>query len=38
MGELELKVMDVLWAADEPLRVRDVLGRPPGSDSWIAPR
>ena len=27
MGELELKVMDVLWAADEPLRVRDVLGR-----------
>ncbi|RCW44465.1 putative transcriptional regulator [Halopolyspora algeriensis] len=25
LGELELKVMDVLWAAREPLRVRDVL-------------
>lgn len=30
LGELELKVMDVLWAADEPLRVRDVLERLPG--------
>ena len=27
MGELELKVMNVLWAAGEPLRVRDVLER-----------
>ncbi len=27
LGELELKVMDVLWAADEQLRVRDVLDR-----------
>ncbi|MHA6803777.1 BlaI/MecI/CopY family transcriptional regulator [Salinifilum ghardaiensis] len=27
LGELELKVMDVLWAAGEPLRVRDVLER-----------
>lgn len=27
LGELELKVMDVLWAADERLRVRDVLDR-----------
>ncbi len=25
LGELELKVMDVLWSADEPMRVRDVL-------------
>lgn len=29
LGELELKVMDALWAADEPLRVRDVLQRLP---------
>lgn len=27
LGELELKVMDILWAAEEPLRVRDVLDR-----------
>lgn len=26
-GELEAKVMDVLWAATEPLKVRDVLER-----------
>ena len=25
LGELELKVMDVLWASGEPMRVRDVL-------------
>lgn len=30
LGELELKVMDVLWAAREPLRVREVLQRLPG--------
>lgn len=30
LGELELKVMDVLWAAHEPLRVRQVLQRLPG--------
>lgn len=29
LGELELKVMDVLWAADDPLRVRDVLDQLP---------
>lgn len=27
LGELELKVMNVLWVAEEPLRVRDVLER-----------
>lgn len=27
LGELELKVMDVLWSSDEPLRVRDVMER-----------
>jgi predicted transcriptional regulator len=27
LGELEAAVMDVLWAADEPLKVRDVLER-----------
>lgn len=27
LGELELKVMDVLWASDDQLRVRDVLDR-----------
>lgn len=27
LGELELKVMDVLWSAAEPLRVREVLER-----------
>ncbi|CAM2964658.1 BlaI/MecI/CopY family transcriptional regulator [Saccharomonospora xinjiangensis] len=27
LGELEAKVMDVLWSADEPLRVREVLER-----------
>ncbi|WP_019855541.1 BlaI/MecI/CopY family transcriptional regulator [Actinopolyspora mortivallis] len=30
LGELELKVMNVLWAAEKPLRVRDVLERLPG--------
>ena len=29
LGELELKVMDVLWRSDEPLRVRDVLDQLP---------
>ncbi|OQO90308.1 BlaI/MecI/CopY family transcriptional regulator [Saccharomonospora piscinae] len=27
LGELEAKVMDVLWSAEKPLRVRDVLAR-----------
>lgn len=27
LGELELKVMDVLWAAEENLRVREVVDR-----------
>jgi len=27
LGELEAAVMDVLWDADEPLKVRDVLER-----------
>lgn len=27
LGELESKVMDVLWSSDRPLRVRDVLDR-----------
>ncbi|SDK26982.1 Predicted transcriptional regulator [Actinopolyspora mzabensis] len=27
LGELEMKVMDVLWASESPLRVRDVLER-----------
>ncbi|CAL99960.1 putative transcriptional regulator [Saccharopolyspora erythraea NRRL 2338] len=27
LGELELKVMDVLWSSGEPMRVRDVLER-----------
>ncbi|MGQ5261008.1 BlaI/MecI/CopY family transcriptional regulator [Micromonospora sp. ZYX-F-536] len=27
LGELEAAVMDVLWQADEPLRVREVLDR-----------
>lgn len=27
LGELEAKVMDVLWSAEAPLRVRDVLER-----------
>lgn len=27
LGELESAVMDVLWRADEPLRVRDVMAR-----------
>ncbi|QGK70174.1 BlaI/MecI/CopY family transcriptional regulator [Allosaccharopolyspora coralli] len=34
LGELELKVMDVLWAADEQLRVRDVLGRLAGERAF----
>ena len=29
LGQLESAVMDVLWAADQPLRVRDVLDRLP---------
>ncbi|MQA12538.1 MAG: BlaI/MecI/CopY family transcriptional regulator [Pseudonocardiaceae bacterium] len=27
LGELETAVMDVLWLADEPVKVRDVLAR-----------
>lgn len=27
LGELESKIMDVLWSAERPLRVRDVLDR-----------
>jgi predicted transcriptional regulator len=27
LGELEAAVMNVLWAAPEPIKVRDVLGR-----------
>jgi predicted transcriptional regulator len=27
LGELEAAVMDVLWHAQEPLKVRDVMGR-----------
>ncbi|GAA2810339.1 BlaI/MecI/CopY family transcriptional regulator [Saccharopolyspora taberi] len=34
LGELELKVMDVLWTSGEPMRVRDVLERLGGERAY----